>query len=104
MGGNCRGRGASRCAHLATNRTSRWTDVREMNTPVLSARRVLLLVGLLLVSAIGLPGPVAASAGPQTEAEHIMAIAQSKIGARWVFAATGPSSFDCSGFVYYVYH
>jgi cell wall-associated NlpC family hydrolase len=62
-----------------------------------------LLVGVLIVSAISLPSPVAASAAPPTEAEQILAIAQNQLGDRYSFAATGPTSFDCSGFVYFVY-
>lgn len=74
-----------------------------MRMSFLSARRVLLAVSLLLASAISLPAPVAASSAPQTQAEQILAIAQSKLGDRYAFAATGPNSFDCSGFVYFVY-
>src|SRR3954454_13177469 len=62
-----------------------------------------LLAGLLIVSAIGLPSPVAASTAPTTELQRIVSIAQNQLGDRYSFAATGPSSFDCSGFVYFVY-
>src|SRR4051795_2995785 len=62
-----------------------------------------LLVGLLIVSAISLPSPVAASAAPQTELQKVVSIAQNQIGDRYSFASTGPTSFDCSGFVYFVY-
>lgn len=34
--------------------------------------------------------------------ESIISIAQSKIGARYVYGAKGPNTFDCSGFVYWV--
>jgi cell wall-associated NlpC family hydrolase len=71
--------------------------------PFLSARRTLLLVGLLIAAAIGLPSPVAASTTTQTEAAKILSIAQAKLGDRYSFAAVGPNTFDCSGFVYYVY-
>ena len=74
-----------------------------MNLSFLGTRRALLLVAMVLVSAIGLPSPVAAEATPQTEAEQVLAIAQSLIGDKYAFAATGPKSFDCSGFVFYVY-
>ncbi|MGF0115284.1 C40 family peptidase [Promicromonospora sp. Marseille-Q5078] len=33
----------------------------------------------------------------------VVAIAKTKVGARYVSGATGPSSFDCSGFTTYVY-
>ncbi len=32
------------------------------------------------------------------------AIARQQVGKRYVYGATGPNSFDCSGLVYYVYH
>lgn len=34
---------------------------------------------------------------------NIVSIAQSKLGCPYVWGATGPDSFDCSGFVYWVY-
>ena len=67
------------------------------------ARSVLLLVAILMVSAVGLPSAVAAAAGPQTQANQIVAIASHELGSRYSFAATGPRTFDCSGFVYFVY-
>ncbi len=33
---------------------------------------------------------------------NIISIAKSKLGARYVYGAKGPSTFDCSGFVYWV--
>jgi cell wall-associated NlpC family hydrolase len=66
----------------------------------LKTRRALLLIGLLIVSAIAIPSPVAAS---QTQAGRIISIAASRLGDRYSFAATGPTRFDCSGFVYWVY-
>lgn len=70
---------------------------------VLSARRVLLLVSMVLVWTIGMPSGVAASAAPATEAQRILAIASEQLGDRYSFSSTGPSSFDCSGFVYFVF-
>jgi len=70
---------------------------------ILGARRALLLAGLLIVAAIGLPSPAAAATAPQTEASRIISIAKSRLGDRYSFDATGPASFDCSGFVYYVF-
>jgi cell wall-associated NlpC family hydrolase len=68
-----------------------------------NAPRVSLLAAVLMVAAIGLPSPVAAAASPQTQAEQIVAIATEQLGDRYSFAATGPKSFDCSGFVYFVF-
>ncbi len=45
-------------------------------------------------------GPTAAAASP---AERVVAIARSKIGARYHYGAAGPSAFDCSGLVLYVF-
>lgn len=70
---------------------------------VLPARKALLLAGLLIVAAIGLPSPVTASAPAQTEADQILAIAAAQIGDKYSFASTGPTTFDCSGFVHYVF-
>ncbi len=66
-------------------------------------RRVLLLVAVLALSAVALPAPVAASAAPQTELAKIIGVAQSELGSRYAFASAGPNTFDCSGFVTYVY-
>ena len=35
--------------------------------------------------------------------DKIIDYAQSKLGAKYVWGATGPNTFDCSGFVQYVY-
>lgn len=65
----------------------------------------ILLLCLTLVTMLGLPAPVAADGPPvtQTEVERLLDIAHQQTDARWVFGATGPSQFDCSGFVFYVF-
>lgn len=68
-----------------------------------SARRVLILACLLMAAALAIPSPVAAAAQPKTEAQKIVAIAQNELGHRYSYSATGPTSFDCSGLVYYVF-
>ena len=68
-------------------------------------RRLLLLlasIGLALVL-IGLEAPPPTQAGSLTEAQKIVRIAKSYIGARFRIGATGYRYFDCSGFVYRVY-
>lgn len=35
--------------------------------------------------------------------ERILSFARSKLGSRYVWGATGPDTFDCSGFVQYVF-
>jgi cell wall-associated NlpC family hydrolase len=70
---------------------------------LISARRMALLVTVLIVSAISLPSPVAAATAPQTEAQKLLSVARNQLGDRYSWAATGPSSFDCSGLVYFVF-
>ena len=36
--------------------------------------------------------------------ERILSFARSKLGSRYVWGATGPNTFDCSGFVQYVFN
>lgn len=38
----------------------------------------------------------------KTTAAKLIKTAESKIGARYVFGAEGPSCFDCSGYIYYI--
>ncbi len=65
----------------------------------------ILLLCLTLVAMLGLPAPVAADEPPpaQTEVERLFDIARQYVGARFVLGATGPSQFDCSGFVFAVF-
>lgn len=42
------------------------------------------------------------SIGSGKNVSSIIAIAKSKLGSRYVYGAKGPSTFDCSGFVYWV--
>jgi len=67
------------------------------------SRRLALVASLLMIAAIGLPSPVAAGAAAQTEASQILSIAAAQLGDKYSFASTGPTTFDCSGFVYFVY-
>ncbi len=67
------------------------------------SRRLALVAGLLMVAAIGLPAPVAADAAPPTEADQIVSVAAAQLGDKYSFASTGPKTFDCSGFVFFVF-
>lgn len=67
------------------------------------ARRLVLLAGLALTFAVAVPSPVAAASAPVTQADQILSIAQAQLGDKYAFASTGPKTFDCSGFVYFVY-
>jgi cell wall-associated NlpC family hydrolase len=67
--------------------------------------QLVLLSAVLAVSfvAVEAPAAVQASSSGRTEAQRIVAIARSHIGARFRIGATGPRYFDCSGFIYRVY-
>jgi cell wall-associated NlpC family hydrolase len=68
-------------------------------------RRLLLLfaaIGMALVL-IAATTPPPAQAGSLTEAQKIVRIAKSHIGAKFRIGATGYRYFDCSGFVFRVY-
>jgi len=67
--------------------------------------RLGLILVLSLVAVLGAAAPVAADEqpAPKTELERVIAIAKSEVGANYAFASAGPNTFDCSGFVTYVY-
>jgi cell wall-associated NlpC family hydrolase len=65
-----------------------------------AGRSPLLLLTIAFAALLTFAAPVAA-AETQTEAERVIAVAQAQIGDRWVFAAIGPTTFDCSGLVFY---
>ena len=67
------------------------------------ARKAILIVGAVLTFVIAVPSPVAAATSPQSQADQIISIAESRLGDKYLFASTGPTTFDCSGFVHYVY-
>jgi cell wall-associated NlpC family hydrolase len=64
----------------------------------LSLRRVSLLVALALSLTMVTAAPVAAG---KTETDTVIDIARQQLGKPWVWGATGPNKFDCSGFVFY---
>ena len=71
--------------------------------------RLALLAGLLAVAAIAAESPTVIQAHSttgrygRTEAQRIVRVAASHIGAHFRMGSTGPRYFDCSGFVYRVY-
>ena len=66
--------------------------------------RAFIPVALAGAVVLGLaPSSPAAAAEPRTEAQQIVAIAKAQRGDPWVFGATGPRAFDCSGLVIYAY-
>ncbi len=50
----------------------------------------------LFTGTVAAPAPTAASTNYAAE---VIAIAKTHLGAPWVFGATGPYAFDCSGLV-----
>jgi cell wall-associated NlpC family hydrolase len=70
----------------------------------LRSRARILVPALAVAFLIGIAPPApAAATSPTTEAQQIIRIARAQIGDPWRMAATGPSSFDCSGLVIYAY-
>jgi cell wall-associated NlpC family hydrolase len=57
------------------------------------------LAGAVLATLNPAPQPVAAA----TAADRVIAVATAQLGDPWVWAASGPGSFDCSGLVIYAY-
>lgn len=59
-------------------------------------------LGLAAIAGIALTNPFApAPVAAATPADRIISIATAQVGDPWVFGATGPYSFDCSGLVIY---
>ena len=74
-----------------------------MLSPSLGARAFIpaLFAGVILLGLA--PASPAAAAEPTTEAQQIIQIAKAQVGDPWVYGATGPSAFDCSGLIIYSY-
>ena len=71
--------------------------------------RLTVLAGLLAMATMATQVPAATQATTntagtnRTEAQRIVAIARSHIGARFRLGTEGPRTFDCSGLIYRVY-
>ena len=72
---------------------------------VLRHARFVLVLSLSFVFVLGVAAPVAADEQPppKTELQRVLDIARGEIGAKYSFASAGPNTFDCSGFVTWVY-
>ena len=57
------------------------------------------LAGVVLATA----SPVAPTVAAATPADRVISIASAQLGDPWVWAATGPNAFDCSGLVVYAF-
>jgi len=67
--------------------------------PRLRALAAAALAAFVIVS-IQQPAP-AAAASPRSSADRVIAVAMTERGRPWVYGASGPSAFDCSGLVIY---
>lgn len=65
--------------------------------------RALISAALAATLLISISPPTPASATILSEASQVISIAKAQRGDPWRYAATGPSSFDCSGLVLYAY-
>ena len=64
-----------------------------------------LILLLAFVAVLGVAAPVAADdePAPKTELQRVVEVAMNEVGSKYAFASAGPNTFDCSGFVTYVY-
>jgi cell wall-associated NlpC family hydrolase len=78
------------------------TTVRARGASLLYRFRLVLLAGAMAVSFVAVETPAVAQAHA-TEAQRIVRIAKTHLGAHFLMGATGPRYFDCSGFIFRVY-
>jgi peptidoglycan DL-endopeptidase CwlO len=100
---------ATPAAGAATPTTSTVADATLTTTgPESTATTVIATPEIVATAAT--QGPIAATkTAPSTttarttttRADQVIAIAKSKLGARWAYGAAGPGAFDCSGLVIY---
>ncbi len=64
---------------------------------------VSLAVASTVFAGAAVAAPTPANATTLDDASRVIAIAKSHLGAPWVYGATGPYAFDCSGLVYSVF-
>ena len=102
---------ATPAAGAATPTTSTVADATLTTTgPEPTATTVSTTPMIVATTTAATQGPIAATkTAPTTttarttttRADQVIAIAKSKLGARWVYGAAGPGAFDCSGLVIY---
>jgi cell wall-associated NlpC family hydrolase len=75
------------------------------DAPVATARRSTFTVVLALFAALVLTLTLGACTAPKssTKGSQIVNAAKSKLGSRYVYGATGPNTFDCSGLTQWAY-
>ena len=103
---------ATPAAGAATPTTSTVADATLTTTgPEPTATTVSATPMIVATTTAATQGPIAATKTARTtitparttitRAAQVIAIAKSKLGARWVYGAAGPGAFDCSGLVIY---
>ena len=76
---------------------------RARRAGLLHRFRLVLLAGVMALSFVAVEAPAVTQAHSATEAQRLVRIAKTHIGAHFLMGATGPRYFDCSGFIYRVY-
>jgi cell wall-associated NlpC family hydrolase len=101
---------ATPAAVAATPTTSTVADAISTTTgPESTATTVIATPEIVATAATVVTAPATTTArttttsarATTTRAAQVIAIAKSKLGARWVYGAAGPGAFDCSGLVIY---
>lgn len=71
--------------------------------PFATGLRALGLASLVAIAAISFHPAAASAAEPSSAAGRVVSITEAQLGKPYVFGAAGPSVFDCSGLVLYVF-
>lgn len=79
------------------------TTTRAPRTGVAYRLRLVLLASVMALSFAAVAAPAVTEAHHATQAQRIVHIARTHLGAHFLMGATGPRYFDCSGFIFRVY-
>lgn len=71
--------------------------------PFKTGLRALGLASLVAIAAVSFHPAAASAAEPSTAVARVAAITKAQLGKAYVFGAAGPTAFDCSGLVLYVF-
>lgn len=90
-------------AHAVPGVHSTPTTRRARPTSLLYRFRLVLMAATMAVGFVAVQAPAVVQAHKATDAQRIVHIAKTHLGAHFLMGATGPRYFDCSGFIYRVY-
>ena len=90
-------------AHALMSRFSRTSVLVSLRKWVLYMRKFITLATIAVLMCGVFSTPTLVSAKQKTPQQKVVKKAKSKLGCRYVYGASGSKTFDCSGFVYYVY-